>query len=341
MKTFIRVPISAYIWLLFISFSSCDNDASKRIRASFLPKNLPTLMYEPQNSLPAILDKFDVHDSCTVVLTDAYNDTITNPSINLYDCTPPLYLYFTDAHQSKKVTLLPYAKQSPMEKSVRVVDSMAIDKACFTQGLVLLNGQLYISCGQYGEAQIYAVAIETKKVTKRQLFDHNIFLEGIDVYENQLICLTWRENKIVVLDENLVKTDSLPLPSLIQEGWGIFTKGDDIYISNGSDKVYQCKKKGERLEIVRVIYVHENGRAINRINEMGLVNDTTFAFNRWYDNTIYFASIRTGEVVGHLNLEGLAEKNRESGVLNGIHIQQDTAWITGKNWPFLYTAVFE
>ena len=121
------------------------------------------------------------------------------------------------------------------------------------------------------------------------------------------------------------------------EGWGLTSDGDNLWMSNGSDKIHRINTSGEIQETIDITF---NGVPLDRLNELEWIDGKIFA-NRWYDTLIYVIDTESGQVVSHLNLQELAAPEfiiSIEHVLNGIAWKQETEtlWVTGKNWQRLY-----
>ena len=79
--------------------------------------------------------------------------------------------------------------------SYRIVHSFPHDPTAFTQGLLYDNGFLYESTGQYGQSSLRKVELETGAVVQLHQLDDRFFAEGLALFGNRLIQLTWRANK--------------------------------------------------------------------------------------------------------------------------------------------------
>src|SRR5260370_35589077 len=66
------------------------------------------------------------------------------------------------------------------------------DPKAFTQGLQFLDGALYEGTGQVGQSSIRKVELATGKVLQHRDVPAPHFGEGIAVWKNDLIELTWQ-----------------------------------------------------------------------------------------------------------------------------------------------------
>ena len=75
------------------------------------------------------------------------------------------------------------------------------DPAAFTQGLQYVDGALYEGTGLNGRSSIRKVEIETGDVLQKRDITAQYFGEGITIWKNDLIELTWRSETAFVYDK--------------------------------------------------------------------------------------------------------------------------------------------
>ena len=204
----------------------------------------------------------------------------------------------------------------------------------FTQGLVVANGKLIESTGQYGTSWVAEVDITTGVQTKKVILDKEFFGEGIAVLNNKVYQLTWQNKKGFVYDFSSYK--KLSEFSFEHEGWGITHDNENLILSDGTDKLYFWDTL--KLEPVRTINVTENGNQVRNINELEYIEGYIYA-NQWQTNYILKIDPANGKVLGRLDMSKVAEAvypgNPNADVLNGIAYEPKSKMIlvTGKLWP--------
>jgi glutaminyl-peptide cyclotransferase len=209
------------------------------------------------------------------------------------------------------------------------------DRRAFTQGLQYLDGFLYEGTGQIGESSIRKVDLETGKVLQKRDVPPPHFGEGITVWKNELIELTWQTNVAFVYDKETFE----PRRSFkyAGEGWGLTQDVKQLYMSDGSDelRVLDPSTFAER----RRIKVTAAGSPLKNLNELEFVKGEIFA-NVWQTDYIARIAPASGKVVGYIDLHGLLAASERAGtdVLNGIAYDaaHDRLFITGKWWPKLF-----
>jgi len=229
-------------------------------------------------------------------------------------------------HLSKNQNLTKYTYQ--------VVALYPHDSRAFTQGLIFHEGFLYESTGLYGESSLRKIDLRTGKVLLENKIDEIHFAEGLTLFNNLLIQLTWKSHLGFLYEVDTFEyIGSFEFP---YEGWGITHDNQNLIISDGSDTLHFLDPKN--FLVTKEIQVHLNGLMINQLNELEFINGKIYS-NVWHTNLILIINPDDGEVIGWINLTGLEKQSDLSkNVLNGIAFDQTNnhLFITGKNWPHLY-----
>jgi len=211
------------------------------------------------------------------------------------------------------------------------------DEAAFTQGLVFENGILYEGTGLRGRSSLRKVDLETGQILQIHQLPAHLFGEGITVYNNKIIQLTWRFNKGFVYDKN--SFELLAEFNCPTEGWGITYNGEYLIVSDGTATLYFLDP--ESFEKVRHVEVYDKrGGPVIRLNDLEYVKGEIYA-NVWKKDYIARISPQTGEVVGWIELKGLLPDgiiDNQEAVLNGIAYDRENSrlFVTGKLWPQLF-----
>ena len=227
-----------------------------------------------------------------------------------------------------------FAPQSPLASGLptfgyEVVRSYPHDPGAFTQGLQYVDGFLYEGTGLIGRSSIRKVKLETGEVLQKRDVSADYFGEGITVFGNDLIELTWQNHLAFVYDKTTFepkKRFSYP-----GEGWGLTADGTNLIMSDGSDelRVLDPLTFAEK----RRIKVTAAGTPLRDLNELEYVKGEIFA-NIWQTDYVARVAPDTGKVTGYVDLRGLltpVERSR-TDVLNGIayDAKQDRLFVTGK-----------
>jgi glutamine cyclotransferase len=220
-----------------------------------------------------------------------------------------------------------------------VINEFPHDTNAFTQGLVIDNGVLYEGTGQYGQSSLRRVDLETGEVLQLYELSDELFGEGITVYGDKIIQLTWQSHIGFVYDKTsfeLLQNFTYPSEGPT-EGWGITHNDTHLIMSDGTANLYFLDP--ETFERLGQIAVTDNGTPIIRLNELEYINGEIYA-NIWLRKQIAIINPQTGNVRAWIDLTGIAnsETTNSNNVLNGIayDVDEDKLFITGKMWSKLY-----
>ncbi|MEM7132804.1 MAG: glutaminyl-peptide cyclotransferase [Chloroflexota bacterium] len=219
----------------------------------------------------------------------------------------------------------------------RVVNSYPHDLNAFTQGLIWLDGVLYEGTGLRGRSSLRKVNLADGQVLQQINLPDQYFGEGITVWGEQIIQLTWQSRVGFVYElESFDQIDTFTYPT---EGWGITHDGTRLIMSDGTPKLYFMDP--DTLQQTSSVDVTLEGEPLQRLNELEYIDGLVYA-NVWQTNWIVMIDPQSGQVVGMINLEGLLDVAPEPGqrfdVLNGIAYDaaEERLFVTGKLWPRLY-----
>ena len=240
------------------------------------------------------------------------------------------------ADEPEKIPVPPPLENLTPVYSYRVVGSYTHDLRAFTQGLAIANGALYESTGLYGESTLRRVDLATGEVLQIRSLPDSLFGEGIAVWEERIIQVTWRSRMGFVYDR-----DSFELLQQFRydtEGWGLTHDGDRLILSDGSSTLYFLDPNSFA-ELGRLA-VHDSDGPVTLLNELEYIGGEVFA-NILQSDRIARIDPKSGKVTGWIDLEGLLAEVRGSnavGVLNGIAYDEalNRLYVTGKNWPQLF-----
>ncbi|MBP7053072.1 MAG: glutaminyl-peptide cyclotransferase [Phycisphaerae bacterium] len=250
----------------------------------------------------------------------------------------------------------------------KVVQSYPHDRRSFTQGLVYENGILYEGTGLYGRSMLAKRDLKTGKAIKTTYLARRHFGEGITLFQDKIIQLTWQDNVGFVYKKDtftLLKQFTYPT-----EGWGITHDGKRLIYSDGTATL-RFLDPNTFVETGR-IEVRDQGRPVRGLNELeyvasppsGVIDEyvapppsgvidsqpgaagpqgfeagpQVFA-NVWPTDMIVVIDPKTGRVTGRLDLSRLYPRPEDSeNVLNGIAWIPETKHllVTGKLWPKVY-----
>ena len=220
--------------------------------------------------------------------------------------------------------------------SYTIVNVFPHDPAAFTQGLAYLDGFLYEGTGQYGRSWLRKVELKTGEVLQEHALASQFFGEGIVIYCDRIIQLTFLSNVGFVYKRDTF--EELGRVSYPTQGWGLTWDGERLIMSDGTPNLY-FRDPETFEEIGRVTVYHSGSQPLDDLNELEFVNGEVFA-NVYQTDLIARISPETGEVVGWIDLRGLltSREMSQANVLNGIAYDaaNDRLFVTGKLWPWLF-----
>ena len=222
-------------------------------------------------------------------------------------------------------------------RSFEVVAEYPHDAAAFTQGLILVDGQLYEGTGLNGASELRLVDLQTGEVLERHRLGSEYFGEGITVLGDKIYQITWQTETAFVYDRETF--EQIGTFSYDTEGWGLTHDGTSLIMSDGSDQIFF--RDPATFEVTRQISVRDGENPIANINELEYIDGVLWA-NVWRTNLIARIDPETGAVIDWLDLSALQAQVLADGgridVLNGIawNPETGTVLVTGKFWPTLF-----
>ena len=221
------------------------------------------------------------------------------------------------------------------ERGFTVVRTIPLEKTSFTQGLEILNGSIFQSSGLYGESRISEIDLQSGNIIREMEINDSYFAEGITVYDQSIIVLTWKSEKAFRIDiSNFSIVENF---SFEGEGWGICFNGEYLVMSNGTSQI--SFRDPETFEINHTIQVTWDGLPVPHINELECVGKEILA-NIWLQDTIISIDSVSGNVQYFLSPTSISstQGTNSNEVLNGIAFDKSSGgfWITGKNWTHIY-----
>src|SRR5437773_5587626 len=164
------------------------------------------------------------------------------------------------------------------------------DPNAFIQGLEYVDGFLYEGTGLNGSSSIRKVKLETGEIVQRRDVARAYFGEGITVWKNDLIELTWQSNVAFVYD----KQTFAPRRTFKYkgEGWGLTHDGTSLIMSDGTDelRVLDPRTYAER----RRIKVTAVGTPLRNLNELEYMKGEILV-NVWTTDSVARVSPATGQ----------------------------------------------
>jgi glutamine cyclotransferase len=226
---------------------------------------------------------------------------------------------------------------------VEVLRELPHDPDAFTQGLLIHDGQLFESTGQYGGSSVRRVEIGTGEVEQIRPVSESLFGEGLARVEDRLIQITWHAGLALFYD--LTTFEPIGTRRYQGKGWGLCHHQGDLMMSNGTSWI--TRRDVETLVEIDRRQVLLEGQSIDQINELECAEGWIYA-NIWHDERILRIDPETGEVVAVIDASALRPRLGSSGqgqtplALNGIAFNPETAtfYVTGKYWPKMFEVIF-
>lgn len=249
-------------------------------------------------------------------------------------------------HPTPSNTPQPTTKPTPLLSSIppdlsslasyKVIRQYPHDPQAFTQGLVYDEGIFFESTGLYGQSSLRRVDLETGQVLHQITLDPRYFAEGLVLWDDSLVQLTWKENTGFVYDRDTFELRAIF--SYTGEGWGLTHDDTNLIMSDGTHQLRFLDP--QTFAEVRRIDVLDNGLPVNRLNELEYIQGEIYA-NIWQTDIILRIDPADGTILGKIDLTGLLpreELNAPADVLNGIAYDpaSNRLFVTGKLWPNLY-----
>jgi glutaminyl-peptide cyclotransferase len=234
------------------------------------------------------------------------------------------------------------AAVAPKTMTYSIVNTFPHDTSSFTEGLLIHNGALFESTGNYGKSKLRKLSLQTGKVENEISLAKDFFGEGATIINDTVYQLTWKERKAFAYslkDFKKVKEFDVTYP----EGWGLTNDGKHLIVSTGgSDLLFY---EPTTFKYVKAVTVTETGTPSFNINELEYVNGFIYA-NQWNMPYIFKIDPATGVIVAKADVTEAWNRNKKlnpnADVPNGIAYDAATKkiYITGKWWPEMYEVQF-
>jgi glutaminyl-peptide cyclotransferase len=216
----------------------------------------------------------------------------------------------------------------------KIVGKYPHDPRAFTEGLLFADGFLYESTGLNERSSLRKVELTTGRVLKEYDLPSQYFGEGLALWGNSLIQLTWKSG--VAFQDDMHSFAPKRQFAYRGEGWGLTRDKTSLIMSNGSSDLAFIDP--QTFAVRRSVHVLDRGRPVLLLNELEYIKGKIFA-NVWHDDHIAIISPKTGAVTGWLDFSALRRQLPSSAMdLNGIAYdsKNDRIFITGKLWPCLF-----
>lgn len=231
---------------------------------------------------------------------------------------------------------VPAAGQTIPIEQAKVVARYPHDPRAFTEGLLYHDGALYEATGEPGRSSIRKVDLATGKVLQKVDIAPPTFGEGIAIWNDEIVSLTWKQQTGWRWDlKSFRKLGEFHYPG---EGWALTSDGTHLLMTDGSDQIRVLDPNTMKEE--RRISVTADGRPLKNVNELEWVDGEILA-NVWMTNVIARIDPVSGKVTGWIDLSALTaeiDPGNPDDVPNGIawDAKAKRLFVTGKDWPTLF-----
>ena len=244
----------------------------------------------------------------------------------------PLIAQVISDHENIRSSQLFFDQDSLPVYGYTVVNNFPHDSNAFTQGLVYENNSLYEGTGLYAASTLRKVDLASGTVLKIYYLDNNYFGEGITMWYDTIIQITWREytGYVYIEQDTFELVDSF---SYTTEGWGLTHDDTCLIMSDGTSRIYYLDP--HTYVEVGYIDVEAEGIPVDNLNELEYIQGKIYA-NVWYCDSIAIIDPGTGYVEAWLDMTGILAD--PPNVLNGIAYDRENVrlFVTGKLWPTLF-----
>ncbi|WP_338410379.1 glutaminyl-peptide cyclotransferase [uncultured Flavobacterium sp.] len=228
-----------------------------------------------------------------------------------------------------------YATEAPQLINYKIINIYPHNPNSYTQGYEFYNGILLEGSGQYGKSTLRKTNFKTGEDYKKIDLKSTTFGEGITVLNDKIYQLTYKENEAYVYDAATLKKEKTLKYFKNMQGWGLTNDGTNLYMSDGTEKIYILNPT--TFEMIDYINVYTNANKIESINELEWIDGKIWA-NIYEKDRIIKINPKTGAIENIINFVDLKSKVtkplQQDEVLNGIAYNSATKTIlvTGKNW---------
>ena len=220
--------------------------------------------------------------------------------------------------------------------TARIVARYPHDSTAFTQGLLWRDGVLYESTGLEGRSEIRRVRLADGKVLARTRLPAAQFGEGMTLWGDQLVSLTWKNGVAHRWDVRTLK--HVGQGRFTGEGWGLASDGGQLIHSDGTPTLRFLDPA--TLAVTRQVTVTLRGKPVSQLNELEAFEGTVLA-NVWHTPYLLRIDPATGRTTAIVDLRAVVAEIRTTNpeaVANGIAWDpvKRRLFVTGKLWPTLF-----
>ena len=302
------------------------------VRGSIIPISVSTSQEFPIDSIEVVVGEVK-----SVFTTNSFDVSIPTRKVGTWRFLLKAFSNGNSETHYRKVVILP--ENPPQEMTYTIVNTLPHDVNDYTQGLLIKDGFLYESNGQYGESTFKKKKLSNGETLKVINLSSELFGEGLAVINNEFYQLTWTSGQGFVYNEDMeqIRTFNYQV-----QGWGMTTLNDQLVFTDETEKLYFVDPSSFTIQSELEVYSNEG--KIDSLNELEVIDGLIYA-NVYQEDYVVVIDPETGEVVQKINFSGLLtpEEASNADVLNGIAIDQTTQkiYVTGKLWPKMFEVTIQ
>lgn len=255
------------------------------------------------------------------------------------------YINGNPEETSSRIEMVSDVQPKPL--TYKILNTFPHDIKAYTQGLEFYRDTLFESTGNgagngtglKGISSLRKTDYKTGKVYKQIELENAMFGEGITVLNNKVYQLTYTEGTAFVYDANTLKREkTFKYFKEKMQGWGLTNDGTNLYMSDGSEKIWIVNP--ETFKEMDYINIYIGVNKVKNVNELEWVDGKIFG-NVYQRDAIARINPNTGAVEAIVDLKALKSKvtqHPDVDVLNGIayNPKTKTFFVTGKNWDKMF-----
>ena len=244
------------------------------------------------------------------------------------------FLKGSEVLNSREFTFIVLGNEAPANWTYELVNTYPHDSKYFTQGFYYKDGFIYEGTGLRNETYLSKYKLGATTPENEYKVTADIFGEGITELNGTIYQLTWQDRLGFKYDQNFKQLEQFNLPGEVMEGWGITTIGNELAVSEGTQRIQFFDKDFKH---VRTIQAVDNQNIYLKLNELEYHDGLIYA-NIYESNLIIAIDPATGQVKAKLDLSEFKPKqtNPKADVLNGIAFKGENMLVTGKKWDYIY-----
>ena len=204
--------------------------------------------------------------------------------------------------------------------------------------MIYLNGFIYEGTGpcKDGPSSLRRLDLKTGKILQYHSLTKPLFGEGITVFGDRIIQLTYRTKTGYVY--GLEKFNLISEFSYETEGWGLTNDGTHLIMSDGTSTLHFIDP--HTFKEVKTVQVHDRSGEVRAVNELEYINGYIYA-NIFLTDHIKKINPDTGSVLKTYRLNKILKgyyKSTFDAPANGIAYDSENnhLLVTGKYWPYLF-----